>query len=214
MRRAASSPSITGIITSIRITSMSPGLEAANASTACRPSAAFVTTTPSFCSMNSAISMFRSLSSTSSTFVPRMETAPPCASSSARWASLSCLKFRRTVNVEPTFFSLCSVISPPIFSTSSLTMAKPRPVPTYEERALASSCANGSNALCWNASLMPLPVSRTVNSKVTVSSVSAISREVKKISPPTLLYFTALPSRFCSTCRTCSGLPNTWQWPS
>ena len=163
IRRVASSPSITGIITSIKITSISPGSEALNISTACCPLTALRTAAPSLTSMNSAISMLISLSSASSTFTPRIETGAAAASSS-RCACLSRAKVRQTVKVVPAPFRLSRRIVPPIFSTSSLTMASPSPVPVYEERALASSCANGSKARCWNASLMPTPVSRTTNS--------------------------------------------------
>ena len=97
--------------------------------------------------MNSAISMLISLSSASSTFTPRIETGTAAASSS-RCACLSRVKVRQTVKVVPAPFRLSRRIVPSIFSTSSLTMASPSPVPVYEERAPASSCANGSKARC------------------------------------------------------------------
>lgn len=60
-------------------------------------------------------------------------------------------------------------------STSSFTMARPRPDPVYVLVPAFASCTNGSNACCWNSGLMPMPVSAHVISNVATSS-AAISR--------------------------------------
>ena len=67
MRLVASYPSITGIITSIRMMSKVPAGALEKAYTACWPLKALVTEAPASVKKVSAISMFRSLSSTSRT---------------------------------------------------------------------------------------------------------------------------------------------------
>ena len=62
---------------------------------------------------------------------------------------------------------------PPMRSTSSFTMARPRPDPVYVLVPAFASCANGSNA-----GLMPMPVSAHVISNVATSSVAESSRHV------------------------------------
>ncbi len=63
-------------------------------------------------------------------------------------------------------------------STSSFTMARPRPDPVYVLVLAFASCANGSNACCWNSGLMPMPMSAHVISNVATSSVAESSRHV------------------------------------
>ena len=63
-------------------------------------------------------------------------------------------------------------------STSSFTMARPRPDPVYVLVPAFASCTNGSNACCWNSGLMPMPVSAHVISNVATSSVAESSRHV------------------------------------
>lgn len=63
-------------------------------------------------------------------------------------------------------------------STSSFTMARPRPDPVYVLVPAFASCANGSNACCWNSGLMPMSVSAHVISNVATSSVAESSRHV------------------------------------
>lgn len=82
------------------------------------------------------------------------------------------------MNVEPTPSSLSRLMVPPMRSTSSFTMARPRPDPVYVLVPAFASCANGSNACCWNSGLMPMPVSAHVISNVATSSVAESSRHV------------------------------------
>lgn len=63
-------------------------------------------------------------------------------------------------------------------STSSFTMARPRPDPVYVLVPAFASCANGWNACCWNSGLMSMPVSAHVISNVAASSVAESSRHV------------------------------------
>lgn len=57
-------------------------------------------------------------------------------------------------------------------------MARPRPDPVYVLVSAFASCANGSNACCWNSELMPMPVSAHVISNMAASSVAESSRHV------------------------------------
>lgn len=50
--------------------------------------------------------------------------------------------------------------------------------PVYVLVPAFASCANGSNACCWNSGLMPMPVSAHVISNVATSSVAESSRHV------------------------------------
>ena len=84
-------------------------------------------------------------------------------------ASKSILNGTRITNVVPTPSSLSKVIVPPIFSISFLVMGIPRPVPAYFVRLPESSCAKGSKIRFWNASDIPIPVSRQMNSIVAIS---------------------------------------------
>lgn len=54
----------------------------------------------------------------------------------------------------------------------------PGPTPVYVLVPAFASCANGSNACCWNSGLMPMPVSAHVISNVATSSVAESSRHV------------------------------------
>ena len=104
--------------------------KARNSSTASRPSRASVTSAPALCSMNSAISMFRSLSSASSTRMPRSAPAMSGAVSCRGRAALSSMRKGRVMrNVVPSPTLLVNVMLPPILSTSALAMGIPSPVP-------------------------------------------------------------------------------------
>ena len=164
MARAASRPSMTGIMMSSSTTSKCPGLLTANAPTASCPLTTLSTWAPFCSSMNSAISRLRSLSSARSACAPAMPAgsagspASP-ASSRAPWSTSS---GSSTVTVVPFCGSLWMSMLPPMRSTSIFVMESPSPVPAYEDRAPSFSWANGSRACERNSSLMPAPSSSQV----------------------------------------------------
>src|SRR3954470_23998215 len=67
----------------------------------------------------------------------------------------------RPVNVEPFPKTLETVRSPPIRRQKWRLMARPRPVPPYFDRVLASAWENASNRRPSCSSVMPMPVSET-----------------------------------------------------
>ena len=138
-------------------------------STASCPFHVLVTATPSFRSINSAISIFSSLSSARRTCSPFMDFSDISFCSSRLSASRSILNGILITNVVPALSSLSKAIVPPIFSTSFFVIGIPRPVPANLVRLPVCSCANGSKICFWNASVIPIPVSRQVNSIVVIS---------------------------------------------
>ena len=127
---AASKPFITGIMMSIKMRSYVPGADALNFSRPSAPFHAFVTLAPLSSSRNAAISMFTSLSSTSSTCSPRNTVVSISSSGfSASNAAGSSFSGISVMNVVPTPFSLTTVTVPPMASTSFFTMERPSPVP-------------------------------------------------------------------------------------
>ena len=133
---------------------------------------------------NSAISMFNSLSSTSRMFNPLMDAVTSSCFSSSLATSSFILNGIVITKVVPTPCSLVKVIVPPIFSTRLFVIGIPRPVPPNLDAPPFCSCANGSNRCFWNSSLIPIPVSWHLNSKVTILSCSEeISLLLKYICP-------------------------------
>ena len=146
IRRVASRPSITGIITSIKIASISPGLESAKMRTASSPFTALMMEASSTLSTNSAISIFILLSSATSTCSPAIELV--CSRRFGLFCFSGAWQMRNdsdSVNVVPTPCLLTKDSVPPIFSARLFAIGIPRPVPPYSDRAKFRSCANGSN---------------------------------------------------------------------
>ncbi len=65
--------------------------------------------------------------------------------------------------VDPSPTTPSIPISPPIFSTSCLQIARPRPVPPKLRVVEPSACMNGSKMALRRSSGMPMPVSHTEN---------------------------------------------------
>ena len=129
MARAASSPFITGIIISIRMTSKAPGAAARKVSRASRPFQASVMTAPSCSRRKRAISMFISLSSTRRMRTPRRAFFSGTSAGPSAAGAPATRKGRMTVKQVPSPSLLVKVMVPPMRSTSSRVMASPRPVP-------------------------------------------------------------------------------------
>ncbi len=90
---------------------------------------------------------------------------------------------------------------PPIMSMMFLEMASPRPVPWMPLTVALCSLVNGSKMCFWNSSVMPMPLSRTLNSKrARPASLPGFSLRRSSIVPPGCVNFTALLSRLSSTC--------------
>ncbi len=88
---------------------------------------------------------------------------------------------------------------PPISSTSDLQMARPRPVPPLARLIETSACENLSNRrLLWSGPI-PTPVSVTLNRSRPPRRVDR--QRVLTVTDPSRVNFTALLSRFTSTCR-------------
>ena len=105
-----------------------------------------------------------------------------------------------TAKVLPWLGTDRTTIWPPIWSTSRLLMASPRPEPPNRRVIVLSACTNSSNRRSIRSAGMPMPVSLTV--QVTVARVS--SRATQRASIRTLpdaVNFTAFETRFSSTCR-------------
>ena len=93
--------------------------------------------------MNSAISMFSSLSSAIRMCMPVRSWISSLASACCG-ALTSISNGIHTTKVVPIFLWVSNSMVPPISSTSFFVIARPRPVPSMRVRPAASSCANGS----------------------------------------------------------------------
>lgn len=122
-------PSITGIITSIKMPSKVPGRLFSNSSTASWPSFARVSFAP--LSFKRDLGNFR---------IERIvlhqqqrhsrNTQGKAAASSASWAGFGAISKGMVISkVEPILSSLATAMVPPILFRSSLTMVIPRPIP-------------------------------------------------------------------------------------
>ena len=127
--RVAARPSITGIITSMRIASNVPGDAASKQSTAFFPFFTIVTWAPASVRSVSAISAFNSLSSAKSSFKPRIspDGAASLTGNSSGGGAIS--NGISTTNVVPMPTSLVTSMFPCICSISPLTIVMPSPVP-------------------------------------------------------------------------------------
>ena len=72
-------------------------------------------------------------------------------------------KVKATMHSVPTPCLLFTSMVPFIMSTMFLVMAIPRPVPWMPLMVELRSRSKGSKICCMNSLLMPMPVSRTVN---------------------------------------------------
>ena len=137
------------------------------ASTASQPSGTDSTIKSASSRMVSASIRLISMSSTS-----RMRYSPW-----ARWSSASApagassaappanFRGRSTVKTEPWFFLLRTVMDPPIRFSRLLVMDSPSPVPTVPALVELSSRSKASYIRRMKSSVIPTPVSATVNSK-------------------------------------------------
>ena len=189
----ASKPFIFGIMISIRIKSNSFTSLFSNKSITSWPSFAHTTWIPLRSNIYSTISIFKSLSSATSTHKPSNDIC---------WLLLFLFSIGfpnlKGIWIEtkvPIPFSLSNWIFPCICSTSFLAIGKPRPVPWYVDLLELSSCANKSKA-CWIKSwLIPIPLSLHLNSKSDVESSKHFSFIHTWISPFSGVNLTA----FCAT---------------
>ncbi len=101
----------------------------------------------------------------------------------------------RTETMVPTPSVERMRIVPPCSSVSDREMARPSPEPPVLFENWFWTCSNGRPILCIADLGMPMPVS----SMVTVTAFDS-RRALTRIRPPSFVNFTALDSRFRSTC--------------
>ena len=110
------------------------------------------------------------------------------------------LQGRLTTNSEPLPTSLSTAMVPPIMSTMFFEMAMPRPVPWMPLTVEVRSRVKASKMVFLKASLMPMPLSLTRNSKLaTPSSDEGRSMTLKLMEPPVGVNLMALERRLSST---------------
>ena len=124
MRLVAVSPSISGIITSIRMISKLFSGAFLKSSNAAFPFSALVTTAPASVSIYSAISRFSVLSSAKRIFTPERLANFFCCAATFGFSNGS-----SSVKVEPLCSWLSAVMVPPMRSTKPFTIAIPKPLP-------------------------------------------------------------------------------------
>ncbi len=127
------------------------------------------------------------------------------------------------MNVEPRPGSLCAWISPPSSWAISREMDSPSPVPPYLRLVVPSACLNASKITRILPAAIPMPVSLTENairsasgsvsepasSSCSLMACGTSSRAGRMTSStdPESVNFTALDSRFRSTCNSrCSSV--------
>ena len=144
--------------------SYSPGGASSNACTACLPSILNTDSAPNIPSSSQRISALISLSSTTRNRLPANSFSlfGPRASDSREFCHSSGMisHSSSTWNTEPFDTWLSTVSRPPIRSTSPLVILRPSPVPSTFSAAWLR--IKGSNRLCWNSCVIPMPVSVTV----------------------------------------------------
>src|SRR4029453_15449606 len=79
------------------------------------------------------------------------------------------------VNVDPFPRALSRRRLPPCNSMMRLVNAKPRPVPSALLLESPPPCLNSSKTACWSSGAMPIPVSRTEISTLSVSLCACTS---------------------------------------
>ena len=205
MARQAERPSITGILTSIRMISKLPGSRFLKTSSPLLPSAAQTTSAAPICSSSMvASSPLISLSSQSRMRRPaRVGPFPSEALGAASSGGVHSSRSTVRVMVVPFPNWLSTSMEAPIRSRMFFTMARPRPVPRIFSVPCWCSWLNGSNMRCWNSSLMPSPVSLTMlcrRQRPGGILSPSIKRDSQRTVPPSGVYLMALERRFRATC--------------
>ena len=111
-----------------------------------------------------------------------------------------------TMNVEPLVYTLLTLISPPISSTSCLTMLSPSPVPSIWRFFVSSTRLNALKIYGIFSFFTPWPVSSTEYQTRTLFN-DRRSHLTERVTEPSLVYFTALFSRLIKTCFTRTSSP-------
>ena len=124
----AVSPSITGIITSIKITSKLSLSDCSKSSTDSKPFLATIISAPASSRIYCATSRFKSLSSTSSIFIPSIEVSSSSVSVSSK-QTVSSFTGSVIVKVLPSPCFVSRVMVPFILLIRFLTIDIPSPVP-------------------------------------------------------------------------------------
>ena len=150
------------------------------------------------------------MSSTTSTRMPRRSGV-----ASNRRSACASASPRATVNMKalPLPASLSTRIVPPIISTSCLEMASPSPVPPNSRVVDVSAWEKDSNSRLCCSGVMPMPLSRTENSRVALSPACSTS-PTETITSPDSVNFTALLVRLISTWPNRRGSPSSWEGTS
>ena len=108
------------------------------------------------------------------------------------------------VKVEPTSGVLCTVMVPPMRSTSAWVMYSPSPVPPKRRVVEASPCPKARKRRACTSGVMPMPLSATRTTKCAGPPSAASTRSAtcpRRVARP-LLNLMAFPTRLYSTCRT------------
>ena len=184
-------PSMPGIFQSMTTSSNGLSLSALSiSSSASLPDAARKTSKENDSRISCKISREVALSSTTSTFNPRRSDAGtkrlftvsfPIPKSAVKW------------KVVPLPDSLSIQISPPIIFTRRLLMVSPKPVPPYLRVVEVSAWEKAWNSLACCSGVMPMPVSRTENCRVTLSSDLFDILVVTTISPFSVNFIALFP---------------------
>ena len=165
-------------------------------STASRPESVHSARIPTRVSSFATLSQVLKSSSTTSALRPASS-----AIFSSRRLPVCTRSGRQMINSVPRFFSVCTLIVPPIISTMFRVMAMPRPVPCIRLTVEVRSRSNGSKIFCANSGLMPMPLSRTRNSYCAQSrTVPASCRIRTETVPPAGVNLMALDSRLSRIC--------------
>ena len=191
-------------------------------SSACTPLAASLTTQPSRSSSSRTSDAFTTLSSTTSTRRPAIDTitgpdvlpADSAAASSVRAAG-RVDSGTITTKALPAPGTLCTSMRPPIIATSSLEIFRPRPVPGYARVEDSSPCWNALKIRACSLSAMPGPVSATSIRSIgcasstasSAAAAAAVSKDTSMRTLPSAVNLIALPTRFSTTCRRRASSP-------
>ena len=209
MRRVASMPSITGMRRSIQ---MKWGLKFWNSSIPATPFSAIRTSKPTFsirvCN-SKAFSLWSSTMRTRYASRPGSSpmTSPTSSSSWGRVISSANSIGSSTLNTEPLPTMLWTLRMPPISLTNWLLMAKPKPVPG--SIAFPPTWKNASKIWDWSDGLMPMPVSSTSISNLSVSTSGKLSN--LRVMQPCGVNLTALLNRFIRIWRSLASSARMWR---
>ncbi len=148
-------------------------------------------------------SRWRSLSVCST---PRLATTASCGLGTACSLAPADCSLAVNQNTLPRPSSLSTPTAPPINCTSSRAIDRPRPVPPKRRVVDPSACSNGLNRRSRASGEMPAPVSRTAK-RIVQSAPARASTSQRSTTLPRSVNFTALLSRFTSTCASRSASP-------